>query len=161
MSMTKQITFRPINNDDLDFLQRVYFSTREEEMKIVPWTDDQKQAFLHQQFDAQHTYYQEQFKDAKFEVILRDDQPIGRLYLDRRENEHRIIDIAILPEFRGQGIGGGIMRDLLDEAIQVNKPVTIHVERNNQAMHLYERLGFQMIEDQGVYFLMKWIPESQ
>lgn len=159
--MMQQIAFRPINDDDLDFLKRVYFSTREEEMKIVPWTDEEKETFLQQQFHAQHTYYHQQFGDAKFDLILQDDQPIGRLYVDRREREHRIIDISILPEFRGQGIGGSIMQDLLDEASQVNKPVTIHVEQNNPAMRLYERLGFQMIEDQGVYFLMQWLPESQ
>lgn len=156
--MTEGITFRPISDDDLGLLRRIYASTRADEMAVVPWTEAEKVAFLNVQFEAQHKYYQEVFPDAEFSILERDGEPIGRLYLDRREDEHRLIDIALLPEFRGQGLGGELMRGVLDEAASGGKMVRIHVEQNNPAMRLYERLGFEKIEDQGVYWLMEWRP---
>lgn len=110
------------------------------------------------QFDAQHRYYHEQFTDGQFDIIERLGNSIGRLYVDRRESEIRIIDIALLPEYRNQGIGEKLMRALLDEAALKGLRVTIHVEHNNPAMHLYRRLGFEHIHDEGVYYFMQWEP---
>lgn len=152
------IDFRPITDDDLPFLRRLYGSTREQEMAVVPWTEEQKEDFLDQQFHAQHTFYQDQFSDAEFSLVLVDGEPAGRLYLDRREDEIRVIDIALSPEHRGQGLGGRLMRDVMDEAGGESKAVRIHVERNNPALRFYDRLGFQYVEDQGPYFLMEWTP---
>jgi GNAT superfamily N-acetyltransferase len=152
------VAFRPIRPDDEPFLYRVYASTREEELRPVPWTAAQKEAFLRQQFQAQHAFYQEQYAGARFEIIVRDGQPIGRLYVARWDEEIRIVDIALLPEHRGAGIGTGILRDLLAEAAAAGKPVRIHVERLNPARQLYERLGFVPVADKGVYYLMEWAP---
>ena len=140
---------------DLEFLYRVYASTRAEEMALVGWTADQQEAFLRMQFQAQHSFYQEQFPAAEYSVLERRSNPIGRLYLDRRPAEFRVIDIALLPEHRGAGIGGALMRRIIDEASLVGKCVRIHVERHNPAMSLYSRLGFRKIEDQGIYWLME------
>lgn len=153
-----EITFRPVEDGDLEFLARLYASTREYEMAQVPWSEEQKAAFLRQQFQAQHDFYMEQFGDAQFSVVLLDGEPAGRLYVDRREDEIRLIDIALLPEHRGRGIGGGLMRDLLAEGEEAGLPVRIHVEKNNPAYRLYDRLGFERIEDQGVYDLLEWRP---
>ncbi len=152
------LTFRPITEADRPFLRELYASTRAEEVAVVPWSDEEKQAFLLQQFEAQHRFYQEQFPDASFDLVLEDGTPIGRLYLDRRDDEHRVIDIALVPEKRGAGLGRRLMRDVLDEAAGNGKKVRIHVEQNNPAMRLYERLGFSRVEDQGVYWLMEWAP---
>lgn len=157
--MNESLTFRPIVDDDASFLLRLYASTRADEMAQVPWTDEQKDEFLQFQFHAQHVYYQEHFPEARFDVVLRAGEPIGRLYLDVRDDEHRLIDIALLPEARGKGLGSRIMRDILDAAVaDGDKLVRIHVEQNNPAMRLYLRLGFEKIEEQGVYHLMEWRP---
>ncbi len=156
----RSITFRPICDDDMEFLYRVYACSREEELAQTPWNDDEKHQFLEMQFTAQHTHYQKYFDDAQFDLILIDGEPVGRLYVRRRDDEIRIVDIALLPEQRGTGIGGGIMKDLLAEAAAANKPARIHVEQNNPAMHLYERLGFRKTGDTGVYFLMEWSPTN-
>ncbi len=157
--MAREISFRPIRPDDEAFLLRLYSSTRQDEMAMLDWPQEEKETFLRQQFEAQHKYYQSSFKKAVFEVVLLAGEPAGRLYMDRREDEHRLIDIALLPEHRGKGLGGKLMADILAEAQKVGKPVRIHVERNNPAMHLYHRLGFENIEDQGVYYLMEWRPK--
>jgi ribosomal protein S18 acetylase RimI-like enzyme len=150
------LSFRPITAVDLPFLFAVYASTRNEELAPLPWTDAQKTAFLDQQFQAQHTDYQRNYAHAEWLVIMRAGSGVGRLYIDRNAREHSVIDIALLPEHRGHGLGAAIMRDLMDEAQTAGKPLTIYVEKYNPALRLYQRLGFQAVEDKGIYDLMRW-----
>ncbi len=157
---TKAITSRPIREDDRPFLSRLYASTRREELEVAPWTEEQKREFLQSQFDVQHKYYMEHFPQAEFSIIEMGGQPVGRIYIDRRQDEIRLVDIALLPDYRGQGLGGSLMRDVLEEGQKAAKPVRIHVEHNNPAMRLYNRLGFRRIDDNGIYHLMEWSPEG-
>ncbi len=157
--MDKAITLRPIEPDDEEFLYRVYAGTREVELAQVDWDAGHKEAFLRMQFTAQHQYYQEHYAGAAFQVILADGRPAGRLYVARWPDEIRIVDIALLPEHRNAGIGTALLRDLLAESARAGKPVSIHVERFNPALRLYERLGFTSIADKGVYLLLECSPE--
>lgn len=156
--ITYGLSFRPIEVADESLLSAIYASTRADEMALVPdWTAADISAFLEQQFQAQHIYYQQHYSNAEFQIILVEGQAAGRLYLDRRLLEFRIVDITFLPDFRGRGLGEIILRNILAEAAKVQKSVSIHVERNNPALHLYERLGFQMLDDShAVYLLMEW-----
>jgi ribosomal protein S18 acetylase RimI-like enzyme len=120
----------------------------------VPWDDAQKHTFLRMQYDAQDAWWRENYAQASFDVIVADGEPVGRLYVHRGESEIRIVDIALLPEYRGGGIGTRLLQDLVDEADAAGKSVTIHVERLNPALRLYERLGFSLAEDEGVYLFL-------
>ncbi len=153
-------TFRPIRESDKDFLRRLYASTREEELAATPWTEAYKAEFLRGQFEAQHSHYMSYFTDASFDLILQGDTPIGRLYIEEREKEFRIIDIALLPEYRRRGLGRALLEEVLERGRAAAKAVRIHVETNNPAMRLYLRLGFSRIEDQGPYYLMEWTADS-
>jgi GNAT superfamily N-acetyltransferase len=153
------LSLRPATDADREFLYRVYASTRAEELAIVPWDDAGKEAFLRQQFVAQDSYYRRYFPDTSFDVIVRNGVDIGRLYVDRRAEEIRVIDIALLPEHRNGGTGTVLLRRLMDEGKQSGRGLSIHVERLNPARRLYERLGFAYREDEGVYLLMEWTPE--
>lgn len=153
--MSYFFTFRPIEDTDQAFLSMLYASTRAEEMRQVPWTDEEKKNFLQMQFHAQHVHYQEHYPDARFDIIMMDGVPIGRLYQEEWPSQIRIIDIALLPEYRGKGMGRQLMQGVIDEGNKLGKAVSIHVEHNNPAMRLYKRLGFEKIGDKGVYFLME------
>ncbi len=152
----QNITFRSITAEDIPFLKEVYFSTRLEELAPVGWDEAQTNEFLEMQFGFQHKSYTENYPAAELLVISQDHNDVGRLYIERQENEIRIIDIALLPKYRGRGIGSKIMKDILREADDKKLPVTIHVERNNPALSLYARLGFEIIEDKGVYYFMEY-----
>lgn len=155
------LSLRPISPEDMSFLLRLYRSTREEELAmVVDWTDEQKDWFILMQFNAQHTWYQEHYVGASFDVILVDGEPAGRLYVHRREREIRLVDISFLPDLRSRGLGTGLLRELMTEAEAAGKPLTIHVEKYNPAMRLYQRLGFTRIDETGPYDLMEWRPES-
>ena len=152
------VELRAAEPDDEEFLRRVYASTREDELRAVPWDDAQKAAFLRMQFDAQAASYREHYADGAFHVVVLDGEPAGRLYVHRGDGELRIVDISLLPEYRGNGIGTSLLRDLLAEADEAGKRVTIHVERLNPALRLYERLGFSVAEDKGVYLFLERPP---
>ena len=127
-----------------------------DELAAVAWTEDQKADFCRSQFAAQDLYYREHYPTCEFLVVELSGKPIGRLYLDRREDEIRVVDIGLLAAERGQGTGGRIMRGILDEAAEKNLRVGIHVERTNPARHLYDRLGFRLAEEDEVYDLLFW-----
>ncbi len=150
------VTFRARREGDEEFLYRLYASTRADEMKVVPWTDEQKEQFLRMQFRAQTVYYDEQYDTKEFFVIEQEGRPIGRLYLDQQPEDVRIVDIALLPEMRGAGLGTILLREILDQAARTGRAVTIHVEHYNPAIRLYERLGFHHVDTNGVYHLMRW-----
>ena len=153
------LSLRPIAPEDMEFLLRLYRSTREEELAmVVDWSEEQKDWFVRMQFDAQHAWYQEHYVGASFDVILADGVPAGRLYVHRREREIRLVDITLSPELRNRGLGSALLRELMTEAEAAGKPLTIHVEKYNPAMGLYQRLGFKPIGETGPYDLMEWKP---
>jgi GNAT superfamily N-acetyltransferase len=154
------VSLRPMEPSDAAFLFELYAGMRAAELAQVDWSDDQKQEFLRHQFDAQHRAYADTYAGGDFLVILCDGVPAGRLYLVRWPAEIRIVDIVLLPEYRGRGIGGGLIRDILGEAASTGRAVSIHVERFNPAKRLYERLGFRLAaERDAVYMLMRWEPD--
>ena len=153
-----RVNLRTVVPEDMDFLFQVYASVREEELARVDWNEAQKHAFLQIQFAAQHTTYTENYAGAEFQIVEVDNQAAGRLYVHRRPDEIRIMDIALLPAYRNQGIGSRLLAGLLDEGQAEGKSVTIHVESFNRAQRLYERLGFRQIAEHGVYLLMEWKP---
>jgi RimJ/RimL family protein N-acetyltransferase len=159
-AMTVAITLRPITDADMDFLHRLYATTREDELKQVDWTPEQKAAFVDQQFHAQHQYWQENYEDTSWNLVLLDGEPIGRLYVARWPEEIRIVDIALVPEHRGGGLGTRLLRELFAEADASGRKTSIHVEIFNPARRLYERLGFVQAAERGVYLLMERQPSA-
>jgi ribosomal protein S18 acetylase RimI-like enzyme len=153
-------TLRPARPEDREHLLAVYASTRAEELAPVPWTDEQKNAFVKMQFDAQDADYSRNYAGADFSVVEVDGVPAGRLYVERRQEEIRLIDIALLPSYRRAGIGTRLLTELIAEAVTKAVPLTIHVEMFNPARRLYERLGFEPVEEHGVYLLMERRPDA-
>lgn len=157
MSMNERVALRPAGPEDEPFLFRVYASGREEELSATGWDEAQKLAFLEMQFRAQSTSYRANLR-AWYDVIAVEGLDAGRILVDRSESVISLADIGLLPEYRGQGIGGALIRAVLDEAAQARLPVRLHVEPFNPALRLYQRLGFQPIGEHGFYIHMEWVP---
>lgn len=153
-----EVVLRPETPGDEAFARGVYGSTREEELELTGWTDEQKAAFVAMQYVAQRKYYGEIYPDATYDVIVVDGEDAGRLYVARLAEEIRIVDIALLPAFRGRGVGQQLLGEVLAEAAASGRRVVIHVEQNNRARELYLRLGFVPVEDLGIYHRMEWTP---
>ena len=148
------LTLREATPGDEPFLFRVYADSRREELALVPWTAEERHAFLASQFTAQYRYYRERYEGATYHVVIVDGEPVGRLFVARWPAEIRIMDIALLTEQRDRGFGTRLLGTLCDEADETGVPLSIHVEKQNRAQHLYRRLGFEEREDRGVYSLL-------
>ena len=139
--MSEPVRLRLATAVDEPLLRAVYASTRAEELALTDWSDEQKAAFCDQQFTAQDAHYRAHYPTAEFLIIEVNGVPVGRLYVDRWAREIRIMDIALLPEHRGHGVGARLLRELQTEACAAGKTLTIHVEKFNPAMRLYLRLA--------------------
>ncbi len=150
------LSVRREDADDHEFLERLYASTREQEMSVVDWPQEAQAIFLRQQFEAQHSHYRQHYPDAKFWIVEVAKRPVGRLYLQLRDDEIRLMDIALLPDHKGHGIGTTLVSRVVDIAAEKALAVRLHVEPDNRAVNLYGRLGFVKLEDRGVYQFMEW-----
>ncbi len=149
--MQSGLGLRRSTEQDREFLYLVYASTRTEEMALTGWSKAEVDSFLRMQFQYQDISYKQNYPDAAYDVILIGDIPVGRLYVDRKPEKLSIIDIALLPQHRGQGIGGTIFHGLLDEADQKGQIVSLHVEANNPIRSFYASLGFVETGGSGIY----------
>lgn len=148
---------RPVTAGDFEFLYLLYCTTRNDELNAVNFPSEQREPFLQMQFAAQRTHYEKYFPEAEHSIIIVDDKPVGRKYVNRADNEILLVDIALLPEFCGFGIGTTELNNLCDESALDQKPLRLHVEKfNPRAFNLYERLGFKVINDDGVYLFLEW-----
>jgi ribosomal protein S18 acetylase RimI-like enzyme len=150
-----EVRLRPVAGDDRAFLVDLYASVREPELAHVPWDDAQKRAFVEHQFAAQDEHYRAHYPGATLDLVEVDGEPAGRLYVHRGRSDIRIMDIALVPAYRGRGIGTTLLRGLIAEAERSGRKLSIHVETNNPARRLYERLGFRPAGEHGVYVLME------
>jgi ribosomal protein S18 acetylase RimI-like enzyme len=141
--MPGEVTVRSVSPTDADFLRAVFASTRATELSALgsgPAAD----AFIRMQFEAQTRHYAAVYPRARDSIIEVDGEPAGRLFVDRAEDEVRVVDIALLPGFRGRGVGGTLVRRLLDEAQASGLPVRCHVIEGNEALGFWLRLGFEV-----------------
>ena len=153
------LALRLATGDDKAFLFALYCSTRADEMVLVDWSGEQKQRFLQMQLDAQQAHYQANFPRAEHQIILLQDEPVGRIYVDRAGDEIRLLDITISPAQRNNGLGSRLMTDLQAEGAATGRPVRFYVWQLNQgAQRFYRRLGFYETGDAGAYVAMEWQP---
>ena len=154
------VSFRPVVDSDHTFLRDLYASVRAAELAPVPWPDAAKRAFLDEQFTLQHQHYVKNYPGADLLLIEQAARPIGRVYVYRTPAEIRLMDIALIEVERGRGIGTALLAELLDEARATHRELTLHVEPESPAQRLYQRLGFRLIEQRGVYDFLGWRASS-
>ncbi len=153
------ISLRPILPEDAEFLYEVYASTRADELAQVPWSEAQLKMFLKMQLNARDQSYKMYYTEIEDRIILFKDQPIGRLIVARTDEEIRLADVALLPEYRRGGTGTALVKDLMTEAGNTQRPIRLQVEKPNvQARRLYDRLGFATAGENDTHFQMEYQP---
>ncbi|WP_440875145.1 GNAT family N-acetyltransferase [Thalassotalea sp. PLHSN55] len=155
----KNITLRQHNADDLPFMLALYATTRQAELAMTNFSEQEKNQFISQQFNAQYQHYLQHYNSEHFDIIELNGAAIGRLFVDYWTNEIRIVDITLTSQYQNQGIGSYLFEQLFTLARAKKKPITIHVEHNNPAKKLYQRLGFELkTQTNDIYLLMQWTP---
>jgi len=150
------IALRAALPGDEAFLYQLYCQSREEEIGAWGLESAQQEMLFKLQFTAQRRHYDLAFPGAEHSIIICNDHPAGHILVFRSERELRLVDIALLAEHRGSGIGASLVRELIGEARAAGKPLVLHVEKQNRAARLYERLGFTIAEDLGGHYRMEW-----
>lgn len=150
------ISLRPATPEDEEFVCSVYAVTRAAELERVPWSDEQKEAFVRMQFAAQHGYYRERYPAASYDLIVVDGEPVGRLYVRREPETIHIMDVTVLPKHRKLGTGTTVIQRLMEEARRESKPIEIYVETFSPSVRLFEQLGFTRKAEEGINYLMHW-----
>jgi len=152
------ITFKKIQEQDQEFITKVYRSTREKELDLTNWPEDQKHRFTIMQMIAQLTDYEKNYKGATYEMVLYKKKPAGRLYLWETNNEIRIMDLSLLPEFQGKGIGRDILAGIVQSAKQKKKIASLHVIHGHPSKRMYERVGFKKVSETATHEYMEYNP---
>jgi ribosomal protein S18 acetylase RimI-like enzyme len=137
---------------------QLYESTRSAELESVGWDAAQTREFIRMQFNAQTRGYAVSYPEAGNQIVTLNEQPVGRILVNRDKRAFVLVDIALVPQHRNRGIGTFLLQELLNEAAGVAKPVQLHVLRDSSAVRLYERLGFCRIGEDAIYLEMRWTP---
>lgn len=146
---------------DENFLFELYAATRAVEMALVPWSDEQRRAFLRQQFAAQDAFYRERYADAAFDIIKIGSEPVGRFYRAELADEIRIVDICFAPERFDRRIFINLIEQVLRAGDAANKPVQIYLESfDRTASEIFAPLGFQKAGEHGIHILWRREPSS-
>ena len=154
---TRGLGLRPARAADLPWLRDLYASTRSAELAAVPWPEAAKRAFLDQQFALQHAHYLRHFADADFLIVETAQAPLGRLYLQRGAAQHVLVDISLLPAWRGQGVGTALIAQAQALAAAAGCALSLHVlHANPDAQRLYARLGFVAGDASDTHLEMHW-----
>lgn len=153
------IQLRPAQARDEGFLKSVHDAGRAWEFESLKaqGLDDLHATVMAQQYAAQHEVYFNVFTIARYAVIQWCGTPVGRVYADFRDHEIRILDLNVLPAWRGKRIGEIVVRGLCGQASSERKPVTLQVHPLNRARAFYRRLGFRDLAVQtGPFVEMEW-----
>lgn len=159
--LTDKIELRPVvMPDDEEFLKAVYASSRDD-VQYLPFDDAGKQAFILMQYNAQKTHYDEYYGDAHHYIVLYDGKRAGRHMIHYGTEDIRLVDMAILPEYRKLGIGTVLFKDAFKDSVRLGIPCILHVIKQNPAIPMYKRLGFRVIGETGIHDKMEWrAPET-
>jgi ribosomal protein S18 acetylase RimI-like enzyme len=145
------VTQRPAAESDREFLRTLFMSTRERELAFFPGDASARTQLFNGQFSAQLESYRQNFPRANDSIIEIAGVAAGRIYVNRAPGRLHLIDISLLPEYRGRGIGSVLIQALLDEAAAAGGTVRLSVARSNPAQRLYQRLGFRTVDSDGIY----------
>lgn len=153
--MTMKTTLRPAGTEDQDFLFKLYASTRLQEIAAFGWPAAQQEAFLRMQFMAQQRGYESIYPQTEHQIVELDGMSIGRIMVHRGKDFTRLVDISLLAEYCGHGIGSELMGALIQQCASDGATLKLQVRQVNPAVRLYERLGFIRTSEDPVYIHME------
>jgi GNAT superfamily N-acetyltransferase len=138
------VTLRYTTPDDRGFLARLFTACRSDE--FVPLGEPFVSHVLQTQFEAQQAGYAGRFGSSGDHIITSDEDPIGRIWVHCDGSKWELVDIAVLPEHRGHGVGTVLLRDLIQQADWNGATIHLDVRCDNAgAQRLYFGLGFSLV----------------
>jgi ribosomal protein S18 acetylase RimI-like enzyme len=140
-----------------ELLYRIYAESRSEELSTWGWGESEQETFLRMQYELRQRSYAMQAASAEHSVIVWNGAPVGHLILEWGERSIRIVNVALLADYRNQGIGSRLISSLQQNAAEAGKSIVLNVDAANRARRLYERLGFRPFGQSIPYTWMEWV----
>ena len=160
MSQTAAVTLRPEVPEDRPFLRELYLSTRDDEVGFRDMDPGERTRLLEEQFELREEQYRAAWPGAYWTIITVAGKPAGRLCVAQMAAEMRLVDLALLPEYRSHGIGTTLLKSIQAEAMRTQCPLRLHVAVVNAARAFYDRLGFKPVASNEAYTLLEWVPPA-
>jgi ribosomal protein S18 acetylase RimI-like enzyme len=155
--MSPPISLRPAQKSDEPFFYEVFKSVRAPEFAVLGLHPEQLEMLIGQQYEARTGSYEAQFPDSGNSVVLSGDAPIGQFWVFRTPEEFLVVDIALMPDHRGSGVGATLMKQFMAEADAARVPVRVTVASNNPgSLRFHQRLGFRIISEEPMYYTMEY-----
>jgi ribosomal protein S18 acetylase RimI-like enzyme len=153
------VTLRPaVFLTDETFLHYL-FSDAHQEFQQLPLPPEEIDSVVSMQFHLQQQGYESQFPESRHDLILLDEEPVGRIWVNRAEEDMTVVDIALLAQHRNRGIGAMLYLRVMEEARAARLPVRCSVERYNiGSFRFHDRLGFRVYEETETMQFMEWVP---
>ena len=153
------IVLRPEQAADAEFLAALFRSSAS--INLLPVDDAVKESLLQMQLASQAASYRSQHPDARFDIIEQQGRPIGRLVVDSGCEIGCVVDFALLPECRGQGLGSLIMTAVVAQFARLRRPVRCMVLAGNEAsLRMCSRAGFVPIDSTPPFVQLEWRPRD-
>jgi len=138
------VTLRPESPEDEPFIRRLILETVAGQLGASAWPEPMRSHLLGIQYTARRQSHRVNYPEAASQVIQADGADAGWAVVNTLPDEVRLVDIMVLPELRGRGIGTAVIREILAVGAAAGKPVRLNVDiMNRGAFQLYERLGFR------------------
>jgi ribosomal protein S18 acetylase RimI-like enzyme len=153
----ESITLRPATEDDREFLLALYKSSRGDDLRGLDWDEERIGEFLAMQYEAHQNFLTNDHPNIEDQIVLSYGAPVGRLAIEQRAEEIRLVDVSLLPEHRQRGTGTLLIQELQTQAAAAKRPLRLQVIRFNRAVNLFERLGFRRTSETGTHFQMEWL----
>jgi len=149
------LSLRPAQAADEAFLFRLFGDTQDH-LSLLRSNEALWNVLVDVQYRGRKTTYETNYPAAEDFVLCRGGEAVGRLLINREVDCLRILDIAILADFRGQGIGSWAVRQWQLQAEEIGARIELSVNPANPARWLYERLGFRATDEDTMQVAMAW-----
>ena len=138
MSEASEITIRKAKLYDVPAISRI-----ERESFDSPWSPEEITKDVTSEDDSIY-----------FAVAMAGEERAGYAEMRTVKGEAQIYNIAVAPEFRGEGIGERLLTHLIDKCREDNVDLmTLEVRAGNEAaMELYDKLGFKEVGRRKAYY---------
>lgn len=104
--------------------------------------------------EKQTDYFKAFLENAKenMNIIYARDRRIGMINWKTDADTCELENICLLPEYRNQGTGSRLLTEIIENCGY--SKIRLQVFKKNPAVHLYQRLGFSVVEETENHFRM-------
>nr|WP_294510995.1 GNAT family N-acetyltransferase [uncultured Rhodopila sp.] len=153
------VVLRPELPNDSGFLYALFRCHNLPVLSAMPVDEATRETLMRMQFDSQTRSYRAQYPDARFDIVERDSVAVGRLIVHADDQAGCIVDIGLLPDRQGAGLGTALLSAVLADLAGRCPVVRCQVLWNNErSLRMCRRAGFADAGEAPPFVQLEWHP---